>query len=274
MSARLRGASLTILGSRIARPVVLLADDGDGELVASRQTLSIARARCSTCKSRFRLLPSDVLPHKRYGLAVIATTAAAHVEANKSLRSAAWTTHTGQTPAYSTLHAWTEGLGAFVLGRSFGSLPDAHPFQAIVAATNARWSALETTQLPPPCIDSRRHRTEARRERLLAVADILAMARVVTDVAALDLELATDRSRLCSWRQLAIGLGVPAPFAFRTGITCTPSEHVIATDPESPGLPQPTGDSKCQVRSRSPPSASSRSLPSSMPPSIPPNGGT
>ena len=49
--------------------------------------------------------PAEVLPHKRYGLAVIATTAAAHVESNKTLRTAAWTTHTGQTPAHSTLHA-------------------------------------------------------------------------------------------------------------------------------------------------------------------------
>lgn len=252
--------------------MVLLVDDGTGELQAERQTLWIALARCRACNRRFRVLPADVLPHKQYGLAMIATMAAAHVEANKSLRTAAWTTRTGQTPAHSTLHAWTEGFGAFALGRAFGSLPDAHPFQAIVATTTARWSALATVQIEPALIDPRRHRSEARRERLMAIANVLATARAVVDAAVLD--LTKKQPPLCAWRQLAIGLGVPAPFAFRTGITCTPFEHVVGGDRESPDLPQPTGDSACQTRSRSPPSASSRSLPSSIPPSIPPNDGT
>jgi hypothetical protein len=274
VSTRLRGPYLTILGSRVARPVVLLVDDGDGELAATLRILSIAVAYCPTCKGRFRVLPSDVLPHKRYGLAMIATTAAAHAVANNSLRAAAWQTHTGQTPAHTTLHAWTEGLGAFVLGRPFGGLPGAHPFQAVVAATKARWSALTTAPLPPSRIDPRRYRTEARRERLHAIADVLALARVVTAVATADLDIDANRVPLCSWRRLAIDIGIPAPLLFRTGIRCTPSEHVVAADPESPGLPQPTGDSVCQTRSRSPPSASSRSRPSSTPPSIPPSGGT
>ena len=252
------GTSLTILKSRVARPVVLLVDDGDGEQVAALLILSIALVRCTACKGRFRLLPSDVLPRKHYGLAVIATTAAAHVEANKSLRAAAWTTHTGQTPAHTTLHAWTEGLGAFVLGRSFGSLPDAHPYQATVAIITARWSVLNTKPLRPPQIDPSRYRSEARGERLLAVANVLALAEAVIGIATLDVDLPLEQSPLCLWRQLAIGLGVPAPFAFRTGIKCTPFEHVVASDPESPQFLQQTGDSVCETRSRSPPSASSR----------------
>jgi hypothetical protein len=266
------GVSLVLLGSRVARPVVLLVDDGTGELLAERRTLWIALARCRACKGRFRVHPADVLPHKRYGLAVIATTAAAHVESNKSLRTAAWTTHTGQTPAHSTLHAWTEGFGAFALGRAFGSLPDAYPFVAIVAVTTARWSALASIQIQQARIDPRRHRSEARRERLAAVGNLLAVARAVVDAAVLDVR--KKQPPLCAWRQLAIGLGVPLPFAFRTGITCTPFEHGVGRDRESPELPQPTGDSACQTRSRSPPSASSRSLPSSIPPSIPATDGT
>ncbi|MCA8955775.1 MAG: hypothetical protein KDC87_06865 [Planctomycetes bacterium] len=277
MSAELPGASLTILASRVARPAVVLGDDGDGELVAEPRVMLVAMARCGSCGGRFRLLPADILPHKRYGLAVIASIAAAHVEANKSLRTAAWTTHTGQTPAHSTLHAWTEGLGAFVLGRSFGGLPDAHPYQAVVAAIAVRWSTLATEPPPrPPLIDPLRYRSGARGERLVAIANVLTLARVVLDVATLDVDLDELRGHppLCSLRQLAIGLGVPAPLAFRTGIRCTPSEHVVASDRESPGLPQLTGDSVCETRSRSPPSASSRLLPSSMPPSIPPSDGT
>jgi hypothetical protein len=255
----------------VARPVVLLVDDGSGEYAAVRRTLQVALILCSGCKGRFRALPADVLPHKQYGLAVIAATAVAHVEANKCLREAAWTTHTGQTPQHSTLHAWTEGLGAFVLGRPFGSLPGAHPYQAIVAATTARWSTLATQPIDSSTIDPRRHRSEARRERLAAVADILAVARVIIAIAD---ETAPNRQPLCAWRRLAIDLGVPTPFAFRTGIACTPFELGAGSNHESPGLPQPTGDSACETRTRSPPSASSRSLPSSIPPSIPSNAGT
>jgi hypothetical protein len=264
-----------MLGSRVERPVVVLVHDGH-ELVAARRVLSVALVLCGICAGRFRLLPADVLPHKHYGLAVIASIGSVHVEANKSLRAAAWSTHAGRTPAHSTVHAWTEGLGAFVLGRSFGCLPDAHPYQSIVAVIDARWSALETRSLRPPLIDPLRYRTAARGERLAAVASILTLARTVLDIATLDvdLDLTPDRSPLCSLRQLAVRLGVPAPLLFRTGFKRTPSEHVVARDPESPGLPQPTGDSVCQTRSRSPPSASSRSLPSSIPPSIPPSDGT
>jgi hypothetical protein len=267
--------SLSILGSRVDRPVVLLVHDG-AELVAARLVLSVALALCAACEGRFRLLPADVLPHKHYGLAVIASIGSVHVEANKSLRAAAWWTHTGSTPAHSTVHAWTEGLGAFVLGRSFGCLPDAQPYQAIVAVIDARWSALKTRSLRPPLIDPLRYRTAARGERLAAVASILTLAPTVLDIAMLDvaLDLTPDRSPLCCLRQLAVRLGVPAPLLFRTGIKRTPFEHVVARDPESPGLPQPTGDSVCQTRSRSPPSASSRSLPSSIPPSIPQSDGT
>ena len=171
MSAGLPGVSLSVLGSRVDRPVVLLVHDG-AELVAERVVLSVALAMCGSCGGRFRLLPADVQPHKRFGLAVIASIVAAHVDANKSLREAAWSTHTGRTPAHSTVHAWTEGLGAFVLGRSFGCLPDAHPYQSIVAVVDARWSALETRSPQPPLVDPRRYRTAARGERLAAVASI------------------------------------------------------------------------------------------------------
>jgi hypothetical protein len=43
--ARLSRASLTILGSRVARPVVLLIGDGSGELVAQLYILSVALVR-------------------------------------------------------------------------------------------------------------------------------------------------------------------------------------------------------------------------------------
>jgi len=85
--------------------------------VATKKTFEVALARCRTCRKRFRVLPSDVLPWKRYGLAVIAELCKADAVEDQSLRDAVWKAFIGQTPAHVTLHAWTEWLGAFVLGR-------------------------------------------------------------------------------------------------------------------------------------------------------------
>lgn len=270
-----RGAAwsfaLRLTNQRVARPVVALVDDGAGEQVATRLTLQVALARCRRCGGRFRVLPADVLPHKQYGLAVIVALTEAHVEGNAPLRPAVWSTHIGQTPAHSTLHAWTEGMGAFVLGRRFGEVQKAHPYQATMAITAARWSALASAVPAASPIDPARHRSDARRERLVAVAELLARARIVGVAAGLATSHTTPA--LFAWRRYVIEFGVPAPLTFRTGLLCTPSEHGAAHDRESCGLPESIGAAKCQIRTRSPPSASSRSLPSSIPPSALPNDG-
>ena len=72
-------------------------------------------------------MPSDVLPWKRYGLAIIAEVFQAHTADDHNLRQVAWTKFIEQTPARSTLHPWTEGLGAFVLGRPGSGHPAARP---------------------------------------------------------------------------------------------------------------------------------------------------
>ena len=261
----LLGVSLVLTSLRVARPVVVLVHE-HGELTSKLVTLEVALARCRECSRHWRVLPSDVLPHKRYGLAVISSLCSAHVLGNKSLREVAWQEHTGQTPAHSTLHAWTEGLGAFALGRLFGTLPGARSFSSILATTKARWSELTSTITPPPPIDPQRFRSEARGERLTATASVLTTARAVLCAAAI--ALAVNSTPLCAWRQLSITFGVPAPFAFRTGIVRTPSEHVGHRDREIAGLPQQIGDPACQPRTRSPPGDSNRSLPTSTPPSI------
>ena len=47
-------------------------------------------ARCSSCKSRWRVLPGDVLPHKTCGLCVIEFECAAYSQGGLSLRGVAW----------------------------------------------------------------------------------------------------------------------------------------------------------------------------------------
>jgi len=255
---------LYLLGTRVERPVVVLICDDVAELVATRKILRIALARCRSCQGRFRVLPSDVQPYKRYGLVVILSLSRVHTIDNKTLRDTAWKQFTGQTPAHSTLHAWTEGLGSFVLGRPAGTHQDAHSYSAIMAAAKSRWSQL--TDPAQPAIHPRRFRSEARRERLTALASALAFASAVVAVA--KIHVPETSTSLCAFRQLAITFGIPSPFSFRTGLSCTPIEQRGRRDGEAPRSPTKTGGLSCPTRTRSPPGDSNRSLPSSTPPSI------
>jgi hypothetical protein len=246
---------------------VVLVRDEHGERVATKKTLEIALAACRTCGKRFRVLPSDVLPWKQYGLAVIAELCQAHTVDDLSLRDAVWKKFTGETPAHSTLHAWTEGLGAFVLGRPGSGRPDTVPFSAILSETTKRWPQIAAATTAP--INPHRYRSEARCERLVAVASVLAIASAFTTATAL--ATSTSSPPLCTWRLATVTFGLMSPFSFQTGFRCTSSEHRASRVAEASGSPPTTGGLSCPTRTRSPPGATSRSRPSSTPPSIAPH---
>lgn len=249
--------------------MVVLVGDQYGERVATKKTLAIALAACRTCGKRFRVLPSDVLPWKQYGLAVIAELCQAHTADDRSLRAAVWKKFTGQTPAHSTLHAWTEGLGAFVLGRPGSGRPDAVPFSAIISETTKRWPQIAAAATTTAPINPHRYRSEARRERLVAVASVLAISSAFTTATALATQ--TSAPPLCIWRLAAITFGLMSPFSFQTGFGCTPIEHRASRAAEASGSPPTTGGLSCPTRTRSPPGATTRSHPFSIPPSIAPH---
>jgi len=177
---------------------------------------TLALACCSRCGRRVRVLPSDILPRKRYGLAVIEYLVVAYAEGDQGLRRVAWDLAGERTPAFTTLHAWTEGLGAHTLGRELGEVPGGVPHTALVAETEAR--VPEVRDLAPPAVDEHRYRSEARRERLGAVAHLLAVAVVATG--------AMPPFALASWCALALGGGLTSPLLFRTGLSSTRLEHV------------------------------------------------
>ena len=151
--------------------MVVLVRDGDGERIATKKTLAIALVAC-TCGKRVRMLPSDVLPLKHYGLAIVAELCQAHVVEDQSLRDGVLKKFIGQTPAHATLHAWTEGLGAFALGRQGSTHAGAAPFSAILAETTKRWPLIATEAATTPPINPDRYRSEERRERNRSRVDI------------------------------------------------------------------------------------------------------
>ena len=251
--------------TRVLRPVVLLERDDHGVPQAVERDLTVALARCQSCGHRCRVLPSDVLPRKTYSLPVIERLAMAYAEGEGSLREVAWSLLGEHTPQHTTLHAWTEGLGAHASGRPQGDVHGGDAFAAVLAETRARWPLAEA---PEPWIDPRRYRSEPRHERLIALAGLGPLARSIPGVAA--------QAPLTGWRQLALGFGLACPLTFRTGRSCTWIGHGdrARVDPEPPSSPH-QGSRSCPSRSSrtmSPPGASSRSPPSSAPPSARPIG--
>jgi len=207
---------LRLTKSTVERGLSLLEVDASGVSTALVIRGVLALACCDHCGSRPRILPCDVLPRKRYGLSVIEYQTAAYVEGDKGLRSVAWSLAGERVPAFTTIHGWTEGLGAHALGRAAGEVAGSRPHTALVAETGAH--VLETRDVVEPAVDERCYRSEARHERLAAVAHLLLVAVLATG--------ASSPLALASWCALGVGWGLTSPLLFRTGLSSTRLEHV------------------------------------------------
>ena len=235
--------------STVRRKLVLFESDEHGVRQLRRAYALIALARCATCRRRLRVLPCDVLPHKHYALAVIEHELAAYARGNRSLRQVTWSVLGEPTPAHTTLHAWTEGLGAHVLGRVIGGAPGTEPFSRLLAQTVARIPATEARARAQVHVDPRRYRSPARHERLAAVGMMLAVVALVTALRAPD--------SISDWRRLALVWSLSCTLAFRTGFACTGIGQVDRDmRPRSRSACQ-THPDPCPTRARSPPGVSS-----------------
>jgi hypothetical protein len=209
---------------------------------------TIALVRCDGCSHRFRLLPSDVLSRKTYGLSLIEQVCAQYVSGKQSLRCVV-DSLLGKSPQHSTLHAWTEGLGRHALGRDRVAGAFGDPLSAVVAETSTRCPSLKSVlSVAAPPVNPRRYRSEPRRERLSALARLLFLAS--------SLDEKRSGLPLCAWRRRALGFSLLSPFAFPTGFSCTAMEHVVAKSCHSRHRKQDSGGEKCRPRARSPPGAS------------------
>jgi len=140
------GASLVLTSTVVERTAIFLAWDRYGTLGTVRTTITICQVRCGICKSRFRLLPCDVPPHKLYTFAVIEFALVAYCgdvdrPFPRSLRTVVAQIHGDQTPSHTSLHGWSEGLGAYASGRPVGELRGAIPVSWLLGKTEelASW---------------------------------------------------------------------------------------------------------------------------------------
>jgi hypothetical protein len=238
-------AALELTDSSVDRTVLFLEKDDYGVLEVVERRVEIALARCPVCKSRCRVLPADILPRKLYSLTVIDLSVRLYNRGDLSLRGVVWDELYGErTPMYTTLHGWTEGLGAYCLGRCVGEIPGALPAARILAELECRYAQIKNVHQMPISVNPRRYRSEARRQRLEACKRLDLCCGVLD---------AKGPWMFCELNCLILALGNSCGFGFRTGICCTAIEHVDRAD-VAPWLQNSTKEQlPCPIRGRSPP---------------------
>jgi hypothetical protein len=227
-----------------------LEPDAFGEQTIVGLTITLAMARCPQCGARFRVLPCDVLPRKVYGPTVIERVATLYARGDRSLREVVWHQLGERAPAHTTLHGWTEGLGAHALGRPGGHAGGA-TFSRFVAEAEARIPEVAGAMCAHVDVDPRRYRSEARRERLAAVTRLLVLIRLIAGIA--------HPHAAAECRRLATTWSASSALRFRSRLSCTAIEHSDRLKSAGSRTPSTTSRDPCLIRTRSPPGASSRS---------------
>ncbi len=220
---RCRDAALELTSTTRRREIVLTSRGDDAIPRVIRFRAMIAVAVCSSCRSRIRVLPADIPPRKPYSLSVI-ERCCENYSTGASLRRAVRTLGAVH-PSHTTLHAWTQGLGAHVYGCQIGDVPGSEPICAVFAETEARVPALDTAirDETNATHGRQRARSDASRERQYAVATLLELARTLGEIRP---DSPTHTSSLTEWRTLALTWRrFLCPFAFRAGIRRTSIEH-------------------------------------------------
>jgi hypothetical protein len=240
--------------SRVRRGVVLLERDAYGEWQTVELKALIALARCPRCGTRTRVLPYDILPYKRYSLGVINRVVSTYATWFWSLRHVVWDLLGERTPAHTTLHGWTEGLGAHGLGLP-GAQLGGSPFSRFLVEAQTWVAGVAQVVQARFEVDERRYRSQARRERLAGVAMLLAVAGMVVG------ESDANVNALAQCRSLALRWSNSCVLVFPSRFPCTSIEHPNGADRPESRHPPPSSRDPCPTRTRSPPGASSKSPP-------------
>jgi hypothetical protein len=237
--------ALELTNSCVDRSLFIFEKDDEGIDTVVKRKAIIVLVICPICKSRFRLLPADILPYKRYSLPVIERSVSLYNRGDLSLRHVAWGLLDGErTPQYTTLHAWTEGLGAWWLGRPIGEVAFCIPAARIQAELQIRYPQMSSLHCQPIWINPRRYRSQGRRERLEACRRFEIVSTLFASENAWNF---VELNRLIvSWGN-SFGLG------FKTGICCTASEHIDSINVLAWGQIVPKEALSCPIHGRSPP---------------------
>jgi hypothetical protein len=237
--------ALELTNATVDRTAFMLEKDDYGIDTVVERKVKIVLARCLICKCRYRVLPADILPYKLYSLPVIELAANLYNQGDLSLRQVAWDQLYGErTPEHTTLHGWTEGLGAWCLGRSIGEVAFSVPGSRILAELETRFSQMQSSHSIPVWINPQRYRSQGRLERLKACKRF--------DIISTMLDVKTPL-KFCELNRLIVRWGNSFGLGFRTGIYHTPIEHIESTDMRpwrQNSIKEPLS---CPIHGRSPP---------------------
>ncbi len=237
--------ALELTKSTVDRTAFILEKDEYGIDTVVERNVKIALVRCSICKCRYRLLPADIVPHKLYTLPVIELSVSLYNRGDLSLRQVAWDQLYGErTPQHTTLHGWTEGLGAYWLGRTVGEVAFSVPATRILAELEIRFPQMKTLHSMPVRINPQRYRSQGRLERLEACKRFEIIGTM------LDVK---NTWKFVELNRLIVSWGNSFGLGFRTGICCTAIEHMDSTDVRSWRQISTKEPLSCPIHGRSPP---------------------
>jgi hypothetical protein len=175
-----------------------------GEFVLEFEIIEIVLARCwgqRDAKGKlvglrhwFRVLPSDILPYKRYSTYAHEAVVALYTTRWLPLRTVA-DIFAGAAPGYVTVWRFAGGIGCWALGRA--RVDRASEFSAVKAETGrllgceeeltAKWNE-------PVYVNPDRYRKERRKDELGAMAKILRLASHIAEVLG-----SIDKFVFCLW---------------------------------------------------------------------------
>jgi hypothetical protein len=237
--------ALELTNSTVDRTAFTLEKDDYGIDTVVESTVKIALVRCPLCKSRYRLLPANILPCKLYTLPVIELAVSLYNRGDLSLRQVAWDQLYGEhTPEHTTLHGWTEGLGAWWLGRTIGEVAFSVPATRILAELEIRFSQVKSLHSIPVRINPQRYRSQGRCERLQACKRF-GIIGTMLDV--------KNAWKFVELNRLIISWGNSFGLGFKTGICCTPIEHTDSMDMRAWLKITTKEPLSCPIHGRSPP---------------------
>lgn len=241
---------MKLTGSTVSRGLVPLEPDESDVPVMVRVDATIALAPCELCGTRCRALPCDVLPRKTYGLAVIEHEVSAYSRGDRSLRQVAWPQPGDPTPAYTTLHGWTEGLGGYALGRA-ADQTDSARMSRLHTEAGPRAPGITEAKRSDPTPDPRHYRSELRRERLAAVMLVMTLVTLIAGC--------PHPQAMAECRRVSPAWSNRSALEFASRISNTAIEHSDRSHPARSRATSPRSRDRCPTRSRSPPHASSPS---------------
>ena len=237
--------ALELTNCTVDRTAFILEQDDEGIDTVVKRRVIIVLAKCPVCEGRCRVLPADILPYKLYTLPVIQRSVSLYNRGDLSLRQVAWDRLYGErTPEHTTLHGWTEGLGAWWQGRRTGEVAFSVPATRVLAELEIRFPQMESLHSIPVRINPQRYRSQGRLERLEACKRFGIIGTM------LDVETTWN---LVGLNRLIVSWGSSFGLGFRTGICCTAIEHLDWTGVRKWGKILTKEPLSCPIHGRSPP---------------------